>query len=422
MGLLNSLQNSISGSQASSKKMSSVSDNIANAGTHGFKSSNAEFEEALSDSFDSGVNPTSHMAGTKHSITKLNMAQGEISRSAAGTDMAISGEGFFRVETPFGAAYTRDGSFQFNKDGELVTGDGHKVQGYRVGEDGKVTTQQSVLKISEIERPAKATANVDLTLNLDAREDNKIFDPQNPSQTSNFSKEVKVFDSTGKERYVTVYFTKVDNNQWQYNAMIDGKDFPNGQEGQQYPGASGVLTFNNGVLQNENKLVSTLNFADAGAQEVNFDFGESIADGGDGANASTTYGTKSSVSKFRADGNKLATLKSIGFGADGMMQAHFDNGEIKDIAQVMVGKFQNNQGLKKVGSNLYVETNSSGQASLGTPGSDGRGNVLAQSIEMSNVDIANEYVNLMSTQATFAANSKVFNTSDHLLQKVINLK
>lgn len=422
MGLLDSLQTSISGAQASSKKMSSVTDNIANAGTHGFKGSNAEFEEALSISNDEHSNPTSAQAGTRHAITKLNFSQGEIARSSAGTDMAISGDGFFRVETKYGMAYTRDGSFEFNKDGELVTGDGHKVQGYRVGEDGKVTTQQGVIKLTDLTRPATGTSKIDVTLNLDARGDNKVFDPQNPDKTSNFSKEMKVFDATGKERYITVYFTKVDNNQWQYNAMVDGEDYPAGVKGQKYPGASGLLTFDNGKLQNETKLASTFNFADAGAQEIDLDFGESVADGGDGSQATTTFGTKSSVSKFRADGHKTATLKSIGFGEDGMMQAHYDNGEIKDISQVMLGKFQNNQGLKKIGGNLYVETQSSGQANLGTPGSDGRGNVLAQSIEMSNVDIANEYVNLMKTQATFAANSKTLNVSDQLLQKVINLK
>jgi len=422
MGLLNSLQTSISGAQVSSKKMSTVSDNIANAGTHGFKGSNAEFEEALSVSSDEHTNPTSSFGGAKHSLTKMNMTQGEISRSSAGTDMAISGDGFFRVETDHGAAYTRDGSFQFNKDGELVTGDGHKVQGYKVGNDGKVTTQQSVIKLTDMSRPAKGTSKIDVTLNLDARGNNKVFDPLNPDKTSNFSKEMKVFDSTGKERYITVYFSKIDNNQWQYNSMIDGEDFPGGQKGQKFPGASGLLTFNNGVLQNEAKAVSTFNFKDAGPQEIDLDFGQSIADGGDGSQATTTYGTKSGVSKFRADGNKQATLKSVGFGEDGMMQAHYDNGEIKDVSQVMLGKFQNQQGLKKIGNNLFVETNSSGQASLGTPGSDGRGNVLSQSIEMSNIDIANEYVNLMTTQATFAANSKTLNVSDQLLQKIINLK
>ncbi|OIQ20446.1 MAG: hypothetical protein BM556_00445 [Bacteriovorax sp. MedPE-SWde] len=422
MGLLNSLQTSISGIQASSQRMGSVSDNITNAGTAGFKGSNAEFEEALSTSIDEHSNPVSAHAGTKHSQTKMNMGQGDISRSTASTDMAINGEGFFRLETKFGTAYTRDGSFQFNKEGELVNGDGHKVQGYRVGEDGKVTTQQGPIKLERTEKPGTGTSKVDLVLNLDARENTKVFDPLNPRETSNFSKEVKIFDAQGKEKYITVYFSKIDNNQWQYNAMVDGEDYPGGVKGTKYPGGSGVLTFNNGKLQSENKISGNFNFKDTGAQEIDIDFGESITEGGDGGYATTTFGTKSSVSKFRSNGNKEATLKSIGFGPDGMLQAYFDNGEVDDVSQLMLGKFQNNQGLKKIGGNLFVETNSSGQASLGNPGTEGRGNILSQSVEMSNVDISNEYVNLMKSQATFAANSKTLSVSDQLLQKVINMK
>lgn len=423
MSLLNTLSIGKSGLQSTSQKMNQVSENITNSGTSGYKKSTANFEEMLLQSMDENSNVASSMAGSKMANKTMNMSQGDIVRSGSNTDMAVSGKGFFKVETSSGSAYTRDGSFQFNKDGELVNSDGHKIIGFKVGANGQVSSAQSPIKLDVEKIPGAPTTQANMILNLDARSEIKVFDPANPKASSNYSNTIKVYDNNGNPRYTTVYYTKVAEGQWTYNAMIDGEDFPGGQKGQEYPAGSGTLQFSpEGRLQAATPISSAFNFKDSGAQNINFNFGESLASGADGTNAATAFGTKSGVSKFSVDGTEAGDLKSVGFGPDGMLQLHFDNGTIKDIAQVALADFTNEQGLRRIGSNLYVETSKSGQAALGKPGEEGRGNIQSQSLEMSNVDIANEYVDLMSTQQSFQANSKTMSVTDELLQKVINVR
>ena len=423
MGLFSTYQIATSGAKAASQKMSTVSQNITNGGTTGYKKSSADFEEALGQQLGDMSSPGSSMAGVRHARQVLNMSQGDIARSQVATDMAINGSGFFKVETKFGPAYSRDGSFNFNKEGELVNGDGHKVVGFKIGPDGTPTNSQSPIKLDKATIAGTPTSEVKMILNLDAREDNKIFDPTNPSETSNFSKTVKVVDSQSNEKYVTVYFTKTADNSWQYNAMVNGTDAPGGVQGQEYPGASGTLQFSpEGRLQSEQAISSTLSFAQSGNQNIQFDFGQALGEGGDGANASTGYGTDSSVSKFSENGRKKAQITSLGFGPNGVMQAFYDNGSTRDIAQVAIADFTNAQGLKKIGSNLFLESSQSGQASVGEAGKDGRGEILSQSLELSNVDIATEFTELMSTQQSFNANSKTMSTTDQLLKTIINVK
>ncbi|MDD0853363.1 flagellar hook protein FlgE [Halobacteriovorax sp. GB3] len=425
MSLLNSYSIGMTGLQASSKKMSSVSDNISNSQTAGFKKSNSEFEEVLTDSMNDHSNSASNLGGVRESRVKSNFDQGELARTSSATDMAINGKGFFKLQTPFGQAYSRDGSFHFNKDGELVNSDGHKVLGYQVDENGKRTNKQLPIKLNQLELGAKSTSSIKMTYNFDARERPKVFDQNNPDATSNFSRVIEVFDSKGASRHISVYFNKVSETQWQYNAMIDGKDYQGGVAGQKYSGASGTIDFNEkGELLSETSLTNSFNFKDSDnpAQSINFDFGPSLNEGGDGRNATTHYGTKTSVSKMTKDGSKAATMSSMNFGPNGTLQAFFDNGEVKDVAQLMIADFTNEQGLRKVGGNLFVETSSSGQATLGAPGEEGRGEVLSKSIELSNVDMSTELVDLLETQRTFTANSKAMSVSDELLRNVINVR
>ena len=105
-----------------------------------------------------------------------------------------------------------------------------------------------------------------------------------------------------------------------------------------------------------------------------------------------------------------------------MLTAAYDNGVMRDIAQVSVAKFENNEGLFKMGKNLFKETRKSGQAAVGKPGADGRGDIMAKSIELSNVDIADEFINLMNAQRNFQANTKTITTADQMLQEVLNIK
>ena len=425
MGILSSFNIGVSGLHAAGSSMSVIGDNIANAGTFGFKGSRAEFQDMLSKSLK-GIDGGDQIgSGVKlaHVTPKFN--QGNIQRTENITDLAINGNGFFTVDAPGGRGFTRDGSFHFDKDGHLINGDGYKIMGFQANESGEISQKMGNIKLGNTTIPATATNEVNVSMNLDSREQAKVFNPQDPSNTSNFNTSFSVYDNVGSQRLVTVYFNKVNDGQWEYHAMVDGADAAGGQPGTLVEMGKGKLNFNNkGELQEEVTELNSFNFNNGAApgQQINFNFGKSIAEGGTGKDAATQYGSDSSVARHTQNGSSAATLSSLSFNDEGVLTASYDNGDQRDIAQIAVAKFENNEGLFKMGKNLFKETRKSGQGALGKPGDDGRGEVLAKSIELSNVDIANEFISLMGAQRNFQANTKTITTSDQMLQEVLNIK
>jgi flagellar hook protein FlgE len=286
MGILSSFNIGITGMKAAGSAMNVTGDNIANAGTFGFKRSRAEFQDILAKSLK-GIDGGDQMgSGTKLAHITPQFTQGTVNRTENITDLAVNGNGFFAVETNFGRGFTRDGSFHFNKDGELINGDGYKVLGFKANEDGsKITTKVAPVRLANTTIPAKATDNVKVMMNLDSRAKVQQFDPANPEKTSQFNSAVTVYDNVGTQRLVTVYFNKAADNLWEYHAMIDGKDAAGGEEGKMIEMANGQLQFDtNGKLQNELPGLNAFSFADGAApnQQVKLDFGESLTEGGDG--------------------------------------------------------------------------------------------------------------------------------------------
>lgn len=425
MGILSSFNIGVSGLNAAGSSMSVIGDNIANAGTFGFKGSRAEFQDVLAKSLK-GIDGGDQIgSGTKLAHITPKFTQGSIERTENITDLAVNGNGFFAVESPGGRGFTRDGSFHFNKEGQLINGDGFKVLGFQAGEDGKITEKMGDIKLGNTTIPATATSNIDISMNLDSREKVKQFNPQDPANTSNFNTSFSVYDNVGTQRLVTVYFNKSANGQWDYHAMVDGADAAGGQPGQMVEMGKGKLLFNNkGELQEEVVEQNSFNFNNGAApgQEIKFNFGESLAEGGSGKDATTQFGSDSSVARHTQNGSSAATLSSLSFNDKGILTAAYDNGDVRDIAQVAVAKFENNEGLFKMGKNLFKETRKSGQGALGKPGHDGRGEVLSKSVELSNVDIASEFISLMGAQRNFQANTRTITTSDQMLQEVLNIK
>lgn len=425
MGLLSSFNVGVSGLKAAGSSMTVVGDNIANAGTFGFKGSRAEFQDMLAKSLK-GIDGGDQIgSGTKLAHVTSQFSQGNIQRTENITDLAINGNGFFVVDTPGGRGFTRDGSFHFDKDGHLINGDGYKVTGFQADEKGEITTKTGPVKLGNTTIPATATKELKISMNLDSREKNKQFNPLDPENTSNFNSSMTVYDNVGTQRLVTTYFNKIGPNQWEYHAMVDGKDAAGGVEGQMVEMGRGQLVFNDkGQLQQEIEQQNAFNFNNGAqpGQKITLNFGESVAEGGTGKDASTQYGSGSSIARHTQDGASAATLSSLSFNDDGVLTAAYDNGITRDIAQIAVAKFENNEGLFKMGKNLMKETRKSGQAAMGKPQVDGRGQVLAKSIELSNVDIADEFINMMHAQRNFQANTKTITTTDQMLQEILNIK
>ncbi len=425
MGLLSSLNTGVTGLRASGDGMNVISNNIANANTVGFKSSRAEFQDLLSralkgidggDQIGSGVK-LSHVTGLFN--------QGNIARTESLTDVALNGNGFFEIDAPFGKAYTRDGQFHFNKDGELTNGDGYQVVGFQANDDGTITNKSGPIKIGNTTVPATATQKVGLDMNLDSRDILMKFDPAKADKTSSYNNSVTVYDNIGTAHIVTMYFNKTADNVWEYHAMVDGKEAAGGQQGVPVEMATGTLRFNDkGQLQEEITGNNSFNFANGAKpdQKIDFNFGKSIVEGGTGSEATTQYGSHSSIARQTQDGGSAGTLASLSFNDDGVLSAVYSNGMTRSLAQVAIAKFENNEGLFRVGKNMFKESRASGQAALGKPGDDGRGEVLAKSVELSNVDMAEEFINLMNSQRNFQANTKTISTADKMLQEVLNIK
>ncbi|ATH08983.1 flagellar hook protein [Halobacteriovorax marinus] len=425
MGILRSFNIGVTGLNAVGQGMGVIGDNIANAGTNGFKSSRAEFQDVLATSLKGIDGGDQFGAGTKLAHIKTLMTQGDVARTDNITDLAVNGDGFFKVNAPFGKGFTRDGSFHFNKEGELVNSDGYQVIGFEADETGKITNKEAPVKLGSTTIPAKASEKVNFNLNLDSRAEIKEFNIADPDATSNFSNSVTVYDNVGTARLVTMYYNKTGDNQWTYRALVDGADVEGGESGQFVEMAQGNIIFNNkGQLQEEVEGSNSFNFNKGAApdQKITFNFGESISEGGEGIGASTQYGSGSAIARHSQDGFSAATLASMSFNDAGILTAVYDNGESRDISQIAVAKFENNEGLFKVGKNLMKESRNSGEAAMGKPGESGRGEVLSKSIELSNVDIANEFVGLMTAQRNFQANAKTLTTADEMLQQVLNIK
>ena len=425
MGILRSLQIGISGMNASGNALGVSGDNIANAGTNGFKASRAEFQDVLSTTLKGIDGGDQFGSGTRLAHIRPMFTQGSVSRTDNITDLAINGNGFFIIDAPFGRGFTRDGAFGFDKEGQMINGDGYLVLGFAADDKGKIINKLSPIKLGNTTIPAKATDKVKVMMNLDSREEIKQFNIDKAEDTANFSSGITVYDNVGTARLVTIYYNKTADNQWEYHAVIDGKDAINGKDKSLVEMANGKLVFNDkGVLQEEIPGQNAFNFNKGAAQgqKIEFDFGKSIKEGGDGLTGSTQYGSSSNVARHTQDGYSAATLTSMSFNDDGVLTAVYNNGISRNIAQIAIGKFENNEALMKVGKNLYKESRASGDAAIGKPGESGRGEVFSKSLELSNVDLAEEFVSLMNMQRNFQANVKTLTTADQMLQEIINLR
>lgn len=427
MGILSSMYTGVTGIQANGEALGIISDNIANANTVGFKTSRAEFADVVAKSLKGVLGGNQIGRGTKLNGVTQVFSQGSITQTDKATDVAISGDGFFVVDGAEGRGFTRNGSFNFNKDGELVNIDGAIVKGFRAEEDGKISTKLDSIKLERTIIDAKKTENVDIAMNLDIRGDISPagFDPTKPNETSNYSTGVTVYDSAGNAHNLTMYFSKTADNTWNWYAAAKGEEVVGGEKGKPMIGASGTLNFSiDGKLQNQVINQNSFSFTKGAQpdQAINFKFGDDIQNGGTGLKGSTQYGSNSDIYKHTQDGYTAGTIGGMSFNDDGVLAAFYTNGVTKNLAQVAIAKFENNEGLLKAGNNMFRESRNSGMANIGAPNNGGRGKVFSKSIESSTTDIASEFVNLIQMQRAFQANARTLSSSDELMQEVLNMK
>jgi len=325
-------------------------------------------------------------------------------------------------------SYTRDGSFRFDDKGRLGTSDGMLLQGYKMDpETGKAGSELTDIAFSTNTIPAKGTNSVKIDANLDSRKGINVseFKFEDADKTSDFSTAVRVYDSTGTAQSVNMHFYKRSDSEWAWYASADGGALQGGTQGVPQQIASGKVSFTaEGKLNTDEITESNINFRGAQPnQKIDFNFGDSIITRkGTGVVGSTQYGSKSQVYRQLQDGSAAGTLTNFSVDEQGVISGSYSNGTTRPLAQMALGRFENNEGLYKLGANRFKEAVLSGQALVGAAGESGRGSIVSKTLESSNVDLANEFVHMIQTQRNFQANAKTITTSDELLQDIINLK
>ncbi|OFZ78280.1 MAG: flagellar hook protein [Bdellovibrionales bacterium RIFOXYD1_FULL_53_11] len=425
MGILSSLYTGITGLQAQGEALSIYGDNIANAQTTGFKTSRPEFQDVIAKSLKGLLGGNQIGRGTRLSAVNPVFSQGSITQTESATDVSITGDGFFVLNGIDGVSFSRNGAFHFDKNGKLINADGYRIQGFQADEDGKVTSKMGDIAVTRTVVDAKKSKDVQIFMNLDLRADKGLeFNPERPEQSCHFATGVTLYDTAGTAHVTTLYFNKLDEGVWQWRAMAKGEEIVGGQKDTQVEQANGRLTFDtDGRLLEQVIDKSSFNF-NKGAQPdqyIHFDFGADKKNGGAGLQV-TQYGTASEAYKTLQDGCTAGTLAGLTFNDDGVLAAIYSNGETVNLAQLALAKFENPEGLFKAGQNRYRESRLAGQATIGAPQTGGRGQIASKTLESSTTDIANEFINLMSSQRNFQANSRVISVADDMMQEVLNLK
>jgi flagellar hook protein FlgE len=423
MSLLSALYSGVSGLTTNGEEIAVIGDNIANVNTIGFKGSRILFQDLLSETVLGGQIGR----GASTQIVDKLMGQGNLQATSSPTDLALNGDGFFVMRDKGGAQfYTRAGQFRLDANGYLENPNGLFVMGYpQVGLSAPAGGLQTI-NLASVQSPPKATTTATLTANLDSgaavAPGGPAFDPANPAATSNYSTGMTVYDSLGGAHTVSVYFRKDAPGQWSWYAVAPPGDL-SAPPAAGYS-ANGTLSFNpDGSLQSSATASSSFSFVGATPnQNIQFNFGTSIAAGGTGLNGTTQFAQASGVSFQGQDGYTAGTLQGVSVDKDGVISGAFSNGTTRALARVAVATFQSQAGLEKAGGGLYRETLSSGQALIGRANEGNRGSIASSSLEASNVDLAQEFVTMITTQRAYQANAKTITTADSLLNEVINLK
>lgn len=432
MSLLRSLNTAAAGLRSHTEAVGVTGDNIANVNTIGFKRQRAHFQDILGRSIASGQELPMAGAGSRISTIETMWAQGALLTTDSPTDLAISGDGLFAVKGNVmgieGQWYSRAGQFKIDQDGMLVNLDGLKLQGYMADAMGNLGSTVGDLQVAGFTFPANRTTQANLSVNLDSNEvpPGAPFDLLDIDGTTNGSSNFTMFDSLGNSHQVTVYFTKDDVGQWTWNAVVDGEELDG-----RPPGAppevvgSGTLSFDeNGALVDDSSTPLSISFANGAApnQQVVLDFGESQTEGGTGFEGSTQTASAFATTAIQQDGYAAGQIAGLGVEQDGTLTGVFSNGQRRTIGQVAVATFASLEGLDRAGQGLWSETERSGQAMLGAGMSGGRGAVVAGALEQANVDLGQEFVNLIAYQRGFSANSRIVTTADEMYAELVNLK
>jgi flagellar hook protein FlgE len=447
--------------------MDVVGNNIANVNTTGFKRNRVNFQDMIYQQLQGAARPTEDLGGVNPKEVGLGMTiasidtihtQGSLQTTGIQTDLAIQGNGFFVLKEGGKFFYTRAGAFGLEEEGLMVNpANGQKVQGWMAVEAGGVQFIDTSRDVEDLiipiggKDPARATTNVDFACNLDKRTP-EVPEDANALQIreGTWTEQIKIYDSFGEEHILQLEFTRVPgaNNSWTAAVTVDPENpAPTNAAiglGEEPPATGGPNIFNV-TFSNFGTLLS----AEDGAGNVSGGEGQVVMNvaydvqgstpGEDGAfvrqeftlnlgtvggfvNSITQYAEASSSKMIAQDGRTMGYLENFKIDQSGVITGVYTNGTNRTIGQVALASFANQGGLEKAGSNNFVVSNNSGIANIGPSGIAGKGKIISGTLEMSNVDLSEQFVDMIVTQRGFQANSRTIQTADQLLQEILTLK
>lgn len=408
MSLYSSFYSSLSGLSANSGMLGVIGNNLSNLNTIGYKGSSSSFQDLFNASLGSNGtsgngNPMQVGLGTQLGAISQNFGQGSFQSTGNVTDMAVSGQGVFMLQRSDGSqVYSRAGNFIVDRNGFLVNPNGDQVLGWnRVGNvlstSGVVVPVQ--INSGTVSAPT-ATTTMTTTTNLNA----------NAATGDTFSTPVQVYDSLGSAHTVLVTYTKqAAAGTWNLTYSSDATTVT---------GPAQVAFDSSGILSPAaDGTITVTGWANGAANSaINWD----IVDAG-GVASLTGYAAPSATSATTQDGAAAGTVRSIVVDQNGIITGNFTNGQTIQLAQIGLATFPNMNGLSKEGNNSWSQTLASGAPNIGAADQGGRGKVLGGQLELSNVDTATEFTQLIVAQRGYQANSRIVTTADTLLQEVLNM-
>ena len=425
----------VQGMRAHQVRMDVIGNNIANVNTTAFKASRVMFAEMYNQTMQGatspgtargGVNPKQVGLGVGVAAIETIQEPGNLQATGKATDLAISGNGFFVMRDGGRYVYTRAGNFDFDSDGFLVNpSTGQRVQGWMPDETTNAFPTQDIANLTDIQLPvadavlAKQTSRVNFDQSLNAAA------PIGTEHTAAGT----VLDSLGNEHVISLTLTKTATNTWSVSAAVTGAtatlaatgslDYGGGVTDLQFDGSGQLVDATGAITNDPFQMDVTLTGFGNGAtdpQTVALDFGSVIQPAfKDAADPST-------LRALDYDGYPSGALDRIYVDNRGVVTGYYTNGQYREVAQVAVANFFNPAGLLKDANNNWIESPNSGWALIGAAGESGRGVIASNNLEMSNVDISQEFTNMIVTQRGFQANSRIITTADEMLQEVVNLK
>lgn len=395
----------VSGLKAATADLNVTGNNIANGSTTGFKASRAQF----ADLFAAGSLGTTQNAvgeGVQLAAVAQQFTQGNVAFTDNSLDMAINGKGFFALDDSGTRVYSRAGAFGLDKNGFIVNAANHQLRGLQASV-GVITGALGPLQITTTNLPPQTTGNVTAQFNLDAGDTIPVtapFDPANPT-TYNESTSLTVFDSLGEEHLATLFFVKTGANAWTSHLRVDN-------DNTQTLAAQPVAFNSAGVLTTAMPISygAFLPTNGAAAFNMQFDF-----------TGTTQFGADFGVNALSQDGFATGLLSGVDVDKQGVILARFSNGQSQAQGQIVLANFANPHGLQPLGDTQWAETNTSGAALVGPPGGPNLGLVQSGALEESNVELADQLVNMIIAQRNYQSNAQVIRAEDELTQTIINI-